>query len=98
MIPYLGEGEKKIEKTTDNQTNQNHSILSPFVSGKTWQDAGSNFLGCDDATRSPVVHQWDRHAGALGTFIEQKISCRSDCGYAPPPLNESAFRGARGRR
>jgi len=42
-------------------------------------DAATNFAGCDDLSRSPVVHQWDRHAGQLGGFIEQKIACRQNC-------------------
>ena len=45
-------------------------------------DAAANFADCKDTTRSPVVHQWDRHAGALGGFIEQKLACRRNCANA----------------
>jgi hypothetical protein len=42
-------------------------------------DAKSNFADCKDISRSPVVHQWDRHAGDMGKFIEKEIACKSNC-------------------
>lgn len=48
----------------------------------TDQDASENFRGCDDTSRSPVVHQWDRHAHILGRFIEARISCKAGNWYA----------------
>ena len=47
----------------------------------TDQDASENFRGCDDTSRSPVVHQWDRHAHILGRFIEARISCKAGNWY-----------------
>jgi len=44
------------------------------------RDAAANFAECKDTTRSPVVHQWDRHAGAMGRFVDTHLSCKSgDC-------------------
>lgn len=45
----------------------------------TDNDAHKNFVGCTDTSRSPVVHQWDRHAGILGRFIESNLACKQNC-------------------
>eukprot|EP00614_Pseudopedinella_elastica_P027524 CAMPEP_0172643906 /NCGR_PEP_ID=MMETSP1068-20121228/238869_1 /TAXON_ID=35684 /ORGANISM="Pseudopedinella elastica, Strain CCMP716" /LENGTH=442 /DNA_ID=CAMNT_0013458071 /DNA_START=153 /DNA_END=1482 /DNA_ORIENTATION=- len=49
---------------------------SPCLKDK---DAHLNFADCKDVSRSPVVHQWDRHAGDLGGFINKKLSCTTKC-------------------
>jgi hypothetical protein len=59
----------------------------------TDHDAGKNFEGCTDLTRSPVVHQWDRHAHLLGRFIDAKIACkRGNCSLAANANANEAFR------
>mmetsp|Transcript_12426 Transcript_12426/g.35939 ORF Transcript_12426/g.35939 Transcript_12426/m.35939 type:complete len:468 (-) Transcript_12426:186-1589(-) len=53
-------------------------------------DAYLNFEGCEDHSKSAVVHQWDRHAGTLGKFVGRTLSCRANCSAPSFPLSSSS--------
>ena len=56
-------------------------------------DSGMNFATCQDTSRSPVVHQWDRHSEVLGPFVNRMLSCTKNC-YPEKDQGATGGRGA----